>query len=75
MTGKVLRQSAYVVVQTNNLPDRFSHGDKITGDNLYYGFIARYLEISLRQPQATSMARVRGFWKEVMFYHYGKICS
>jgi len=75
MTGKAHRKSAYDVAETNNLPHRFSHEDKITGDNFYYGFLARYLEISLRQPQATFMVRVRGFWKEVMFYHCGKICS
>jgi hypothetical protein len=64
LTGKVHQQFAYDVAQTNNLPHRFSHEDKITGENFCYGFIARHSEISLRQPQATSMARVRGFWKE-----------
>jgi hypothetical protein len=64
LTGKVYWQFAYDVAQTNNFPHRLSHEDKITGDNFYYGFIARYPEISLRHPQATSVARVRGFWKE-----------
>jgi hypothetical protein len=33
-------------------------------DKRYYGFIAPHPEISLRQPEATSVARARGFCKE-----------
>jgi hypothetical protein len=36
----------------------------MAGDKWYYGFIARHPQISLRQPEATSMARARGFCKE-----------
>jgi hypothetical protein len=56
LTGKVHRQFAYDVAQTNNLPHRFNHEDEMTGYNIYYGFFARCPEISIRYPQATSMA-------------------
>jgi hypothetical protein len=51
LTGKALRQFAYDAAQTNNMLHRFSHEDKIAGDNFYCGLIVRYPEISLRQPK------------------------
>jgi hypothetical protein len=36
----------------------------MAGDKWYNGFIARHPEVSLRQPEATSVARARGFCKE-----------
>jgi hypothetical protein len=64
LTRKDLRRLAYEMAEINNLPHRFSHEKKIAGDKWYYGFIARHPEISLRQPEATSVAGARGFCKE-----------
>jgi hypothetical protein len=63
-TRKDLRRLPYQMAEINNLPHRFNHENKMAGDKWYYGFIARRPEISLRQPEATSMARARGFCKE-----------
>ena len=58
LTRKDLRRLAYEIAEINKLPHRFSH------DKWYYAFIARHPEISLRQPEATPVARARGFCKE-----------
>jgi hypothetical protein len=58
LTRKDLRRMAYEIAEVNNLPHRFSH------DKWYYGLIARHSQISLRQPEATFVARARGFCKE-----------
>jgi hypothetical protein len=57
LTRKDLRRLAYKMAKINNLPHRFSHDKKMPGDKWYYGFIARH-------PEATSVARARGFCKE-----------
>jgi hypothetical protein len=64
LTRKDLRRLAYEIAEINKLPHRFSHEKGMAGDKWYYGFIARYPQISLPQPEATSMARARGFCKE-----------
>jgi hypothetical protein len=61
LTRKDLRRLAYEMAEINNLPHRLSHEKKMAGNTWYYGFIARHPEISLRQPEATSVARARGF--------------
>ena len=61
LTRKDLRRLAYEMAEINNLPHRFSHEKKMAGDKWYYGFIARHPEISIHQPEATSVARGRGF--------------
>jgi hypothetical protein len=47
-----------------NLPHRFSREKRVAGDKWYYGFIANHPAIPLRQPEANSVARARGFCKE-----------
>jgi hypothetical protein len=64
LTRKDLRRLAYEIAEINKLPHRFSHEKGMAGDKWYYGFIARHPQISLRQPEATSMARARSFCKE-----------
>jgi hypothetical protein len=57
LTRKDLRHLPYEIAEINNLPHRFSHEKRMAGDKWYYGFIARHPQISLRQPEATSVAR------------------
>jgi hypothetical protein len=64
LTRKDLRRLAYEIAEIKNLPHGFSHEKRMAGDKWYYGFIARHPQISLRQPEATSVARARGFYKE-----------
>jgi hypothetical protein len=63
-TRKDLRRFSYEMAEINNLPDRFSHENKMAGNKWYYGSIAHHPEISLRQPEVTFVARARGFCEE-----------
>jgi hypothetical protein len=52
------------MAEINNRPHTFSHEKKMAGEKWYYGFIARCPKLSLRQSEATFVARARGFCKE-----------
>jgi hypothetical protein len=52
-----LRHLAYQLAEANNIPHRFDKEKGIAGNKWYYGFMKRHPEISLRQPEATSIAR------------------
>jgi hypothetical protein len=54
------------MAEINNLTRRFSHEKKMAGNKWYYGFIARHPEGSLRQPEATFVARAGGLCKEIV---------
>jgi hypothetical protein len=64
LTRKDLWLLAHEIAEINKLPHRFSHEKRMAADKWYYGFSARHPQISLSQPEATSMARARGFCKE-----------
>lgn len=59
-----VRKLAFQIAERNNLPHNFNKETRIAGKKWFYAFKARHIEISLREPQATSMARVKGFNKE-----------
>ena len=64
ITPKDLRMIAFEVAERNNIPHRFNREKKIAGKKWYYNFMRRHKELSLRQPEPTSMARATGFNKE-----------
>jgi hypothetical protein len=51
---------------------RFSHEDKMSGDNFYHGLIARYPEISPGQPKLLLWSHFEDFVKKIMFYDTGE---
>jgi hypothetical protein len=60
-----LRLLAFEVAELNSIPHRFNKEKQIAGKiKWYYGFMKRHPHLSLRQPEATSMARAAGFNKE-----------
>lgn len=64
LTREDLKKLAYEVAEKNNIPHRFNQELKMAGNKWYYSFISRHPELSLRKPEATSMARAAGFSKE-----------
>lgn len=64
LTRNDLRRLAFQLAEANEINHRFSKDKKMAGDKWYYSFITRHPEISLRQPEATSMARAKGFSKD-----------
>jgi len=58
-----LRSIAYELAQRNGIKHPFSSKTKRAGKDWTAGFLRRYPELSLRRPEATSMARLSGFNK------------
>jgi len=57
------RRLAYELAERNGLQHPFSSDTKLAGIDWARGFMSRYPELSLRKPEATSMARLTGFNK------------
>ena len=63
LTAYDLRKLAFQIAEMNELQHRFNKEKEIAGKKWYYRFLARHPEISLRKPEATSLARATGFNK------------
>lgn len=59
--GRIWEKLAYDVTERNNFPHRFNREQGITTDKWFYRFLSCHLELSLRSPQATSMATASVF--------------
>ncbi|XP_046674733.1 uncharacterized protein LOC124363528 [Homalodisca vitripennis] len=56
---------AYQIVEKNQISHNFNKETQMAGKKWFYAFKARHKDIiSLREPQATSMMRVKGFNKK-----------
>ena len=56
----------YDVAEKNDIPHGFNRVSKMAGKTWYRKFMLRHPEISLRQPEATSVARASGFNNEAV---------
>ncbi|XP_026819139.1 uncharacterized protein LOC113557788 [Rhopalosiphum maidis] len=59
-----IRKLAYDIAEKYSLNHKFNKEKKIAGKKWFYLFMKRNPNIVLRQPEATSMARAKGFNKE-----------
>ena len=66
VTRKELMKLAYEVAEKNGTPHGFNRVSKTAGKTWYKKFMLRHPEISLRQPEATSVARASGFNNEAV---------
>ena len=57
---------AYEVAEKNDIPHGFNIVSKMAGKTWYRKFMLRHPEISLRHPEATSVARASGFNNEAV---------
>ena len=57
---------AYEVAEKNDIPHGFNRVSNMAGKTWYRKFMLRHPEISLRQPEATSVARAIGFNNEAV---------
>jgi len=64
MTLADLKRMAFQLAVKNKLKHPFSKDSKQAGRKWYRLFIKRHPELSLRKPQALSLARIKGFTKE-----------
>ena len=66
VTRTELMKLAYEVAEKNDIPHGFNRVSKMPGKTWYRKFMLRHPEISLRQPEATSVARASGFSNEAV---------
>ncbi|KAJ2937617.1 hypothetical protein O0L34_g17873 [Tuta absoluta] len=65
LTISDIRKLAYQIAEKNYIPHRFNHAKQMAGKAWFYAFMQRHKDkISLRQPEATSLNRVKGFNRE-----------
>lgn len=60
-TIKDVRKLAFDVAEKYELPHNFNKEKKMAGKKWFYSFMKRNPNLSLRQPEGTSMARAKGF--------------
>ncbi|CAM1325721.1 Uncharacterised protein r2_g3461 [Pycnogonum litorale] len=60
-TPKQLRELAFQFVEINNIEHKFNKANKAAGYDWIRGFMSRHRDISLRVPEATSVARAMSF--------------
>jgi hypothetical protein len=63
LTMDEVRSMAYQLAEKNGFSHPFSHEKKMAGKKWFYSFMNRHPELSLRQPESTSLARAQGFNK------------
>ncbi|KAG5874311.1 hypothetical protein JTB14_019060 [Gonioctena quinquepunctata] len=56
-----VRNIAYSSAEKNNIKHPFNIGTILAGEDWFTGLRKRHPEIALRSPEATSLARARGF--------------
>ncbi|KAF2905697.1 hypothetical protein ILUMI_00481 [Ignelater luminosus] len=56
-----LRRLAFELAERNNLPNNFNKTTQMAGKDWLYGFLSRHRNISLRDPEKTSIAQAKGF--------------
>ena len=70
MTRKDLMALAFEVAEENGLDHPFNREKRSAGKGWYYRFLKRFPDISLRQPEATSLSRASGFNRDVVSRYF-----
>jgi hypothetical protein len=63
LTIESVRRAAYQVAAMNDIACPFNLEKKLAGATWYYGLMERHPKLSLRLSEATSMARIKGFYR------------
>jgi hypothetical protein len=61
LTRQTVLRLVYQIAKANNIATRFNDDKQIAGKEWLRGFLHRHPEISLRVPEASSLARAAGF--------------
>lgn len=64
LTIKDVRRLAFQVAEKHAIEHTFNTDKQMAGKAWYYGFMSRHKELTLRQPESTSMQRLKGFSEE-----------
>lgn len=61
-----VRRLAFQLAERNRIPHNFNNTTKLAGKKWFYSFMKRHPELSVRQPENTSIARAKGFNREAI---------
>ncbi|KAJ8946673.1 hypothetical protein NQ318_019988 [Aromia moschata] len=70
LTPKGLKRLVFRYVEANNIRHNFNREEGLAGKDWLYGFLKRTPEITLRQPEGTSLNRIASFNKEAVQTFY-----
>ena len=73
ITKADLQRLAFQLAERNGLSTAFSKNKGIAGQKWYAGFLKRHPELSIRRPEATSLARADGFNKEAVNKYFRNV--
>lgn len=64
LTIRDVRKLAFEIAEKNDISNPFSKTTEKAGKKWFYAFLKRHPELSVRQPEATSLNRAKGFNRE-----------
>jgi hypothetical protein len=64
LTTTDIRRIAYDLAENNHIIHPFNNEKRMAGKKWFYGFMRCHPELSVRQPESTSIARAKGFNKK-----------
>lgn len=70
LTINDVRRLAFQIAEKNNIPHNFNKETQMAGKKWFYAFKSRHGQLALREPQATSLLRVKGFNKENVYVFF-----
>ncbi|KAF2888726.1 hypothetical protein ILUMI_17447, partial [Ignelater luminosus] len=70
-----LRRLAFELIKRNNLPNNFNKTTQMAGKDWLHGFPNRHRNISLKDPEKTSIARAKGFNRTAVSKFYDLLNS
>lgn len=61
LTIKDVRRIAFQLAEVNRLTHNFKNDQQMAGKKWFYSFMKRHPNLSLRQPESTSLVKAKGF--------------
>lgn len=61
LTINNIRSLAFQIAETHNILNNFNKEKRMAGKGWFYNFMKRHPELSVRQPENTSLNRIKGF--------------
>ena len=65
-----IRRLAFQIAEQNGIPHKFNRNTKLAGKKWFYCFMKRHPNLSIRLPENTSLARVKGFNREAVHHFF-----
>ncbi|KAL0879294.1 hypothetical protein ABMA27_003073 [Loxostege sticticalis] len=70
LTINEIRRLAFEIAEIHNIQNNFNKEKRMAGKAWFYKFLKRHPQLSFRQPENTSMNRIRGFNRENMYHFF-----